>query len=626
MPLALLVLRQLAALAALAAASWLVGRAVARLPLRGPVERAAFFVGAGLGILGVALFLLGLLGALAPVAVLALTAGALLLVLVPRRRGDPNEELASGGPPRRVVLSGVLLAVPAFVLSLYPPTGFDETMYHLPYASAFAATHRLAVVPEHLFPVYPQLLEMLFAALLLVAGDVATHTVQFVCMGAIAAAAFALGQRFGGRRAGLLGAALWLANPLVHYQAATAYIDLGYALFAILAVFAWELWREESDPRWLVASGILAGFAADTKYLGLDWLGMLAVATWLAAPRGRRFARAGLLVAFAALAMTPWYLRNAVVTGNPIFPFLSEWAPGARAARAAASWAGSAGWLVETVFGGLRHPWTLVTLPWRVAFDAAGFSHQSPLSPSYLVILPLMVWQARGDERFRRWLLLVVAYAAAGTAYDLRFQLPSAALLAAAGGIAIARLLDRPGTSAFRGERAVAILALALAAPGPAYAAYKVVRRGAPPSTPAARETFLARELPGYDAIRSLNLGCGARYTLFVVGGENLAYFAKGRFLGQAGGPYARGLVEPLLGDPERLRDLLSGWGVDFLSISRARRPGARDVNVHDPLFRRWFTPILRTPGTDLYALLGADGRRRSPCLPAGAAEGAAGR
>ncbi len=620
MTLAALLLRQLAAFGALTAASFLVGRAVVRLPLRGPVERFAFFVGAGLGTLGVALFFLGLVGWLTPLAVLGMAAAALALAFVPpfAAPADRGRGGASAAPAlwRRGLTAVGILVAPAFVLSLYPPTGFDETMYHLSYASAFAATHRLVVVPEHLFPVYPQLLELLFSALMLICGDVATHVVQFLCMLATGAAVFALGERFGDRRAALLGAALWLSNPLVHYQAASGYIDLGYTLFTILAILAFELWRENDSRRWLAASGILVGFAADTKYLGLVWLAMLGALTLWSAPRGRRLARAALFTALALAAMAPWYIRNAVVTGNPVFPFFGG-LTSASGRPVDANWGGSTGWFFENLLAGASHPGSLATLPWRVAFDRAGFNFQSPLSPWYLLVLPVMAWQARRDRRFRRWLVLVVVYAAAGTSYDLRFQLPSAALLSAGGGICLARVLDRlrpdsPGTS-----RLVAVLALFLAALGPAYATYKVVRRGMPPATAAAREEYLSREVPGYDVLRELNRSCDTGYTIFVVGGERLTYYAKGRFLGQWGGPFARRIVEPLLDDSERLHAILSGWGVDYLYVSRTRSPGSPDVRSDDPLFRRSFRPVLRTPAADLYALVD-EGRLRSPCQPAG--------
>jgi 4-amino-4-deoxy-L-arabinose transferase-like glycosyltransferase len=500
MTLAVLLLYQLTALGVLIVASRCVGRAVTRLPLRGPVERFAFFVGAGLGTLSVALFFLALAGWLTPFAVVGLAGAAFLLAFVPPflAPGESNRRGASSTFPSRRLGMAVtgLFVVPAFVLSLYPPTAYDETMYHLPFASAFAATHRLAVIPEHLFPVYPQLLELLFSALLMISGDVSTHVVQFLCMLATAAAVAAICERFGDWRAAVLGAGLWLSNPLVHYQAASAYVDLGYTLFTILAILAFEIWRETDSRRWIAASGIFVGFAADTKYLALIWLGMLAVAAWASAPRGRRLAGAALFIVMALAAMAPWYVRNAVVTGNPIFPLIAGWVRTANR-PASAAWVGSASWVSDHTLAGLAHPWNLVALPWRVAFDRARFGFQSPLSPWYLMVLPVMAWQSLRDPRLRRWLLFLVAYAVAGPTYDLRFQIPSAALLSAAGGIALVRILDRMRQEPFSSDRLVVIVAFLLAVLGPAYAAYKVVRHGVPPSTSTAREQFLLRELPG---------------------------------------------------------------------------------------------------------------------------------
>ena len=97
MALAALFVRQLAALGALTTASWLVGRAVVRLPLRGRIERFAFFVGAGLGTLGVALFFLGLVGWLTPLAV----ENAACAKRAVRRAGNrsPSRTMATGGCP-----------------------------------------------------------------------------------------------------------------------------------------------------------------------------------------------------------------------------------------------------------------------------------------------------------------------------------------------------------------------------------------------------------------------------------------------------------------------------------------------------------------------------------------------
>jgi hypothetical protein len=607
-----LLLTQLAAFAVLTAASLSLGSWVtAPLPLRLPLERFAFATAAGLGGLATALFLLGLAGLLAPLPVAAVAAAAALC----GRRTVGGAAAPVAAPPRRRELAlAALLVTPALVLSLYPPIGFDATTYHLPTAAALARAGRLELIPEQLFPVFPQLAEVLFAGVLVLATDAAVHTVQYLCLAAVTAAVWAAGERWGGPRAGLLAAALWLANPLVHYQAASAYVDLVMTLFALLAAVAWERWREEERVEWLLACGAFGGLAAATKYQGLIWLGLLGVATLLAGRR-RRFASVALLSAAAAATLCPWYLRIIALTRNPLFPLLSQWFPGtgSRWEAVAGPGAGRA-WAAGRGFGGTIlastwPPWRLFTLPWRLAFDRAGFSHQSLLSPWYLVVVPLAILFASRDRRLLRWLALVTAYAALGGATDPRFMLPCAALLAIAGGLCGARLLRQAAASprepgvppVARAPRApelwVTLLALALAAPGPLYACYRLARLGPVPTTRPSRDAFLTRELPGYELVRWLNDRCGGSYVLYALGAENLAYYVRGRFLGQVGGPFAQRRVAPLLTEPEQLYAMLSQWGAQYLLL----RP--REATPPDPHFTARFRSLRVAGDDELFAL-----------------------
>ena len=57
-------------------------------------------------------------------------------------------------------------------------------MYHLPTARAFARAHSVELLVTLRNPVFPYLVESLQSALLLVAGDVSTHFVEWLAMAA----------------------------------------------------------------------------------------------------------------------------------------------------------------------------------------------------------------------------------------------------------------------------------------------------------------------------------------------------------------------------------------------------------------------------------------------------------
>src|SRR5206468_621684 len=79
-----------------------------------------------------------------------------------------------------------------------------------------------------------------------------------------------------------LAAGLWLSIPVACWEAGTAYIDLGTALFQFTALAALtraldhEARRRQGiDPRWAAAAGVLTGFALGTKATALIQFGLL---------------------------------------------------------------------------------------------------------------------------------------------------------------------------------------------------------------------------------------------------------------------------------------------------------------------------------------------------------------
>lgn len=601
MDLALLILVQLAAAGALTAAAAGAGWAVApRLTGAGRTEVWAVRIGLGLGVLGTALFVLGLVGALHRGAVVALVATTVALglaaVAAEVRRAAPPE-VPDAGLPRwlpAAALAAVLL--PAFVWGLFPPNAFDEVTYHLPFARAFVEAQRLVVVPELLFPIFPQLAEVLFAALMLTTGaDPTAHLVELLATGLTAVLLYHAGRRFFSPSAGLWAAGLWLGHPLVHYQAASAYVDVVLALFCLLALDAWEVWRAGGSRGWILVAGAAAGFAAATKYLGLLWLALLLAVT-LVAGRERQRLRGAVLVGLVALLVGgPWYVRIYLHTGNPVHPFLAPLLGNEppipldrRPGRATDGSPPAKATVLEGYGAGmLRETLDLPRFAWHASFVPRTFDRQAPLAPWHLVLAPLALVFSFRDRRLLRWLLLVLAYALAGTTSDPRFQLPSMAVLALAGAGALHHLAAALPRLGDRLLRPVAVwgLALALAAPGPLYAAFKLGKLGGlPPASPAAREVFLKRELAGFGGIHHLDRRHGSGYTVFAVGAPYLSYHARGRLLGQALGPYRLQRVLPLLDDPGDLhRELLDMEATHLLLVNP---PAAATAVPGDPGFR----------------------------------------
>ena len=531
-------------------------------------EELAVSLGLGAGIWGTALFALALMGRLGRLEIGCLAVGVQLAAIpvwrdvlrrARARRGTATSSslFFSGG-------AGIaLLAVPSLVLSLYPPTAFDETLYHLPIARALATAHSVGFETNLRNPVFPELVESLHAAMLLFFDDSCTHLVEGLALAATALALYGFGRKWGSGRAGFLAAAFWVGSPLVVGLGAYALVDLDLTLFFTLAYLAWESGRASGDRRWLTLAWAFAGFAAATKYLGLWAPLMLAALTLLfgAGRRGRvRIAAAGLALSGAVLALTyGWIFAE---TRNPVFPFLprlfghTEW--------------DKAEFLKS--YGEDASAWSALWMPWRI-------------SPLWLGALAVAAIGAVRAGRPRRALLAALAYGIPLLKQDPRFLLPSLALLAASAGWSAAGFrYPNPTVPPRRFAAAGTALAGAILL-APAYLSAARVWRwiGPVPTSPAARDAFLRRRVAGYGAVAWLNSRPGPPVRAYFLFGENLKYFAGGELLGDWSGPWRYGKILPSLRSPRRLDRTLGALGCRYFGA---------DLETSRRLSKRAFFPV----------------------------------
>jgi 4-amino-4-deoxy-L-arabinose transferase-like glycosyltransferase len=478
-----------------------------------------------------------------------------------------------------ILFLALLALAPFFVLALYPPTAFDETMYHLPFARAFAQSGGLPATPALRFPAFPALGELLFAETLLLAGDVATHLVSLLAVLATAGLLLAWGRRAFSPAAGWLAAALYLGNPIVAHLAGTDYVEPLLALFVSGALFSAWNYQQSGEGSWLLLAAVFAGTASGVKYLGL----FFAAAVFVELALARKKLSAPLLFASVSfLVLAPTHARIAAHTGSPIFPFL----PGIF---------GSTAWdpialkpLADVVVSETLV--RFVRLPWDVVFHRSAVGTQPPFSPFYLLGLPLLLAGAFRDSRVRRLLAIPLLWGAVFLFLprDSRYLLPILPLvsLALAGSVRI-------------GKRSLLAAVCALVfLPGWLYAGYRIVQQGPPPATADERDRYLARELPLYPAVRHLDRISSVAYAF---NAENMKYFHEGTLHGDWIGPKSYRRLLPLVRTPALLHRKLREFGATHLLMSKspaAIRP------PETPEWQRWFRRVYEDQAAEIFVLL----------------------
>jgi hypothetical protein len=306
-------------------------------------ERLVVAFGVGMTGLGLMTLLSGRISTLNPWTarfglVVPIAAHALLLIrarLFPKTM-ESFESLPAqkGEPVSRISVGWLLLVVSPFLLimalgSMLPTIDYDALEYHLQGPKEYFVAGRVGFLPHNVYTSMPFGVEMLHLLCMQVMNDWWWGAL----VGQLLVASFApmaglavwlTARRWGSPRAAWVAAMVYLTTPWIYRLAALPYVEgpLCYYHAALLWTggMAWSTSAAIRGRIWLVV-GLLAGGAMAIKYPALISavvpFGAVAVAAGWRARSARPLLAFGLGV---AVVMGPWLIKNAVDTGNPVYP------------------------------------------------------------------------------------------------------------------------------------------------------------------------------------------------------------------------------------------------------------------------------------------------------------------
>lgn len=340
----------------------------------------------------------------------------------------------------------LLICLPLlFVLwaCLVPPHQYDSLVYHLKLPQEYMRLGRLHAPEGLVYAHFPQNGEMLFTLSLLLGSDVLAQ--MFVWLSTVLTVGWLL--TFGRR---LTPFAPWASvlvatHSAVLVMSSTTYVEPLVMLWCTAAVLSFELSDVGAKRGLLILSALFTGLALGTKY----YAGLAAVILAARLVHRDRLGAAALFTLVVSAVFAPWLVKNAVLVGNPVFPFLYKVFP-----------ATSLGWTSQLAGGyfqvlseyGHAHGWLrdLVSLPILLLRNPLRFGGGMDVLGDIgwdltLWLWPLGLWAAWKGKAPKGLAVFSVLYIAGwfSTGVVLRFLTAVAPLLALLGVIGAAALYEK---------------------------------------------------------------------------------------------------------------------------------------------------------------------------------------
>jgi 4-amino-4-deoxy-L-arabinose transferase-like glycosyltransferase len=335
-----------------------------------------------------------------------------------------------------------------------PPLNYDSLAYHLAIPKIYAQEHHVSCIPHNVYANFPMTMEFLYVLGLLLRGDILAKMMHFFMGILTALAIYSFSKRYFERKTALVASLIFYNIPLVGLLSGWAFNDLmltAYEFLAVAAIANWFLSNQPKEENWLWASAIFCGLSIGTKYPALLFLlpfSLLAIVIKLmgqacltptsektnnpvgdgharpankVAQKGNSYAikKLALFLLITLLVASPWFIKNAFYTHNPVYPFFYGFFnkvfgdPG--------------GGIFDTQRFMKHHrpqnfqAGQIFTLLWRTNMD-------NKIGPAFILFLPLLLFIRPVKPALKLLLLFAGLYFVLWTFFthqDTRFLIPS---------------------------------------------------------------------------------------------------------------------------------------------------------------------------------------------------------
>ncbi len=227
----------------------------------------------------------------------------------------------------------LILAKPLFFLLSSPPFYTDELAYHFYSPSQLFSEMRWSFIAgQSLYNMVPKFLNTSYWLMFSLSKTYVTARILhfLLVFSAIYVISVFVKKKINTYAAILYSFFALLSSSYFLYHSTLGYVDAGAAAFANLFLIVIADFLHEKKKNLLLVGGIIFGLTIGMKYTILAFLGSILVISlilFVISGKAKKFMtdnfRYSVFVFILAIVFGGyWYLKNLILTGNPIFPFL----------------------------------------------------------------------------------------------------------------------------------------------------------------------------------------------------------------------------------------------------------------------------------------------------------------
>lgn len=329
----------------------------------------------------------------------------------------------------------------AFMMAFVPELFYDSLVYHLGLPQMYINEGRILDTPFVYFSRAPMLIHMLYVFAVGIDGSILAKLLNWSLLMAGVGSTFVLCRLMGWQKREAWAGLFIMVMPVVQLNVWSTAVDSAMGVFIVLSAVLLMVWYQNPTESLslICATGLMSGAAFASKYTGVVTVIVCGVASivlmWRRLPFDRIVVGAAGFAIFSFLIVSPWLVRNAIWTGNPVYPILSSVLESRHMnyEKMGKEKNNTTRGRINSVGGYLTYPWT------KTMQELSSFNFIGPMVLAGLPLLLFLPWNKKKDVLFLTFLTGAFFAFALQFAGDVRYLMSGFFLLAVlfAGGLTV---------------------------------------------------------------------------------------------------------------------------------------------------------------------------------------------
>jgi hypothetical protein len=226
-----------------------------------------------------------------------------------------------------LISSFSFVALLNFLNCFAPPSDGDSLNFHLSIPKYYLKIREIVPVVYTKDLLSPTITEMWNLICIILDLDILAQVLQFIMGIFTSLVLYRLVSARMSSRSAIFVFALYYINPKIIMLSSIAKPDIVYFGYLFLSLHFILMWQERKDINYYYLSALFTGFTLATKYHGLFWalsIGLLVLILIFYDKRFQLYDKIKIIFLYVLMAFIivfPFYLRNFIFTGDPIWPF-----------------------------------------------------------------------------------------------------------------------------------------------------------------------------------------------------------------------------------------------------------------------------------------------------------------